>query len=50
MSALARPESPVATAVVPSPNHDERRDGRPPDIILLHYTGMPDANEALQRL
>ena len=50
MNALARPESPVATAVVPSPNQDERRDGRPPDIILLHYTGMPDANEALQRL
>src|SRR5215218_11320553 len=50
MSALARPESPVATAVVPSPNQDERRDGRPPDIILLHYTGMPDENEALQRL
>ena len=50
MSALARPESPVATEVVPSPNQDERRDGRPPDIILLHYTGMPDANEALQRL
>ncbi len=50
MSALARPESPVAAAVVPSPNQDERRDGRPPDIILLHYTGMPDANEALQRL
>jgi N-acetylmuramoyl-L-alanine amidase len=50
MSLLAAPESPVATAVVPSPNLDERRDGRRPDIILLHYTGMPDAEEALRRL
>ena len=33
-----------------SPNHDERKDGRRPDMILLHYTGMPDANGALERL
>ncbi|ACL59767.1 N-acetylmuramoyl-L-alanine amidase [Methylobacterium nodulans] len=42
------PESPVATQVVPSPNHGERR--RPVDMLLLHYTGMPDAGEALLRL
>ena len=36
--------------VVPSPNHGERRDARKPDCILLHYTGMPDAAGALQRL
>lgn len=26
--------------VRPSPNHGERVDGRRPDMILLHYTGM----------
>ena len=30
----------------PSPNHGERREG-PIDILLLHYTGMPDADAAL---
>ncbi len=30
----------------PSPNHGERLDG-PVDILLLHYTGMPDADQAL---
>ena len=28
--------------VAPSPNFDERKDGRPPDMILLHYTGHAD--------
>lgn len=32
----------------PSPNHDER--GGPVDILLLHYTGMVDAETALRRL
>ena len=35
------PDSFIVTEVVPSPNLDERKDGRPPDMILLHYTGMP---------
>ncbi len=30
----------------PSPNHNERAGG-PPDILLLHYTGMPDHDQAL---
>lgn len=30
----------------PSPNHGERMEG-PVDILLLHYTGMPDAEQAL---
>ncbi len=30
----------------PSPNHGERKDG-PIDILLLHYTGMPDDEQAL---
>jgi N-acetylmuramoyl-L-alanine amidase len=30
----------------PSPNHGERKDA-PVDILLLHYTGMPDDEQAL---
>lgn len=33
----------------PSPNHNDRR-GRPIDLAVLHYTGMPSAAEALDRL
>jgi N-acetylmuramoyl-L-alanine amidase len=32
-----------------SPNHDERRFG-PPDMLILHYTGMTSAAAALDRL
>ncbi|KMO34960.1 N-acetylmuramoyl-L-alanine amidase [Methylobacterium tarhaniae] len=42
------PDSPVATQVVPSPNHDERT--LPVDALILHYTGMASAGEALLRL
>ncbi len=30
----------------PSPNHGERQGG-PPDMLLLHYTGMPNDEQAL---
>lgn len=33
-----------------SPNFEDRKDGIEPSIILLHYTGMPTAELALQRL
>jgi N-acetylmuramoyl-L-alanine amidase len=33
-----------------SPNHDARPPGQPIDILLLHYTGMPTAEAALDRL
>jgi len=36
--------------VRPSPNHGERADGRKPDMILLHYTGMPTPDGALEWL
>ena len=40
-----------ATAEVrPSPNHGERRDDRTPDMLILHYTGMPSAEAALEWL
>lgn len=34
----------------PSPNFDERNCRRPVDMVVLHYTGMPTAVAALQRL
>lgn len=34
----------------PSPNHEPRAPGLPVDILLLHYTGMRSAVEALDRL
>jgi N-acetylmuramoyl-L-alanine amidase len=33
-----------------SPNHDARPEGAPIDILVLHYTGMRTAEEALARL
>src|SRR5579863_9978163 len=44
------PDSCVVAEVMPSPNHGERRDGRRPDMIGLHYTGMEDAEAALELL
>ncbi len=40
----------IVAAVEPSPNFDERKDGRAPDMILLHYTGMQSGEAALRRL
>lgn len=34
----------------PSPNHGERRGVSRPDILLVHYTGLPTAAIALERL
>lgn len=36
--------------VVPSPNHGERAGGRRPDMIILHYTGMSDDDQAVSWL
>src|SRR6516164_1717127 len=44
------PDSFIAADVAPSPNFDERKDGRRPDMILLHYTGMQSGGAALQQL
>src|ERR1044071_1347313 len=45
-----QPDSFIVSDAVPSPNHDERKDGRTPDMILLHYTGMQTGEAALARL
>jgi N-acetylmuramoyl-L-alanine amidase len=60
VSLVLEPDSRFASKVFPSPNHGERRfgdgqnlemdRGRRPDTLILHYTGMPDAGEALQWL
>ena len=34
----------------PSPNHGERRGTNAPDLIVIHYTGMPDTAGARARL
>lgn len=48
--AVFQPDSFIVADVVPSPNVDERADGRPPDMILMHYTGMATGEAALERL
>jgi N-acetylmuramoyl-L-alanine amidase len=44
------PDCKLVSDIAPSPNHEERVAGRPPDIVLLHYTGMPSGLAALARL
>jgi len=44
------PDSSIVSDVIPSPNYGDRKNGRLPDMIVLHYTGMPDAEGALARL
>jgi N-acetylmuramoyl-L-alanine amidase len=43
-------DSSIASDVIPSANYGDRDKGRLPDMILLHYTGMPDAEGAIARL
>lgn len=47
---IERADTTLACALAPSPNFGERRDGRRPDMIVLHYTGMPSAEGALKWL
>jgi N-acetylmuramoyl-L-alanine amidase len=44
------PDSSITSDVIPSANYGDRTKGRLPDMILLHYTGMPDAQGAITRL
>jgi N-acetylmuramoyl-L-alanine amidase len=45
-----RPESSVVAEVRPSPNHNERAGSGTPDMIVLHYTGMRDDQDAISHL
>src|SRR6516162_6296752 len=47
---LFTPDSSTVSDVIPSPNFGERENGRQPDMIILHYTGMPDVEGAIARL
>jgi N-acetylmuramoyl-L-alanine amidase len=44
------PDSSVVADVIPSANYGDRRNGRDPDMIVLHYTGMADGRMAVHRL
>jgi N-acetylmuramoyl-L-alanine amidase len=44
------PDSSVVSDVVPSANYGDRAKDRIPDMIVLHYTGMPDVEGAMARL
>ena len=40
----------LAIRELPSPNHDDRPEGVPIDMLVLHYTGMRSAQAAVERL
>ncbi|THD73649.1 MAG: N-acetylmuramoyl-L-alanine amidase, partial [Bradyrhizobium sp.] len=44
------PDSSIASDVIPSPNYGDRNKARLPDMIVLHYTGMPDVEGAIAQL
>ncbi len=50
IEAVFAADSPLVDFVRASPNHGERRGRAAPDAIVLHYTGMPTAEGALDRL
>jgi N-acetylmuramoyl-L-alanine amidase len=50
MTASFMPDSSVVSEVIASANFGDRNEGRLPDMILLHYTGMPDAEGAIAKL
>src|SRR5207237_10707740 len=44
------PDTSIASDVIPSANYGDRSKGRQPDMIVLHYTGMPDGDGAITKL
>ena len=44
------PDSSVVAQVRPSPNQGERQGGVKPNMLVLHYTGMPDTDAAIRHL
>lgn len=47
---MTGPDLPPETIRRASPNIDARRDGARPDILLLHFTNMATAEDAVERL
>ena len=47
---MLQPDTSLPCQVRPSPNHGERRGVDRPDLLILHYTGMPTAEGAIERL
>lgn len=45
-----KPDTALAHALHPSPHFEDRRKGCHPDMILLHYTGMSSAADAVRWL
>jgi N-acetylmuramoyl-L-alanine amidase len=44
------PDSPFVSHLAPSPNFGERRGRLRPDMLILHYTGMPSCEDAIRCL
>lgn len=44
------PDTPLAAAVHPAHNHEPRRGGVKPSLLILHYTGMGSAEKAIDWL
>lgn len=40
----------MSVTILPSPNCNDRPDGEPVSLLIMHYTGMPTAGDALARL
>ncbi len=44
---ILKPDSSLVDALHPSPNVEDRRKGWRPDMVVLHYTGMSSADQAI---
>ncbi len=49
-SLITRPDTPLVVDLFPSPNIEPRRPGFAPSILILHYTGLPTVERALDVL
>lgn len=47
---IDRPDSPLVADLYPSPNIEPRKPGFTPSILVLHYTGLPTVERALDVL
>ena len=47
---IARPDSALVSSLHPSPNIEPRKPGMRPSMLILHYTGLPNVDRALDVL